>query len=116
MHLRSLSRDDLPSLALIGTEAFCDDNLQTILFPPKAVENGSLHRNILLRIRKCLVEIGTHCIVSESDEKDGFWSGKSEVLGYAFWTRVGKSEAARKWQTDSLFSSMTLRIFSTKPG
>ncbi|KAF7897097.1 hypothetical protein EAF00_005325 [Botryotinia globosa] len=39
-----------------------------------------------------------------SDEDDEFWSGESELLGYAFWTRVGKSEAAKKWQTDTLFS------------
>ncbi|KAA8567543.1 hypothetical protein MFRU_048g00410 [Monilinia fructicola] len=106
MHLRPLARDDLPSIADLGTVAFRDDNLQTIFFPPKAVENGSLRRNIILRIRKRLVETGTHCFVSESDETDEFWSGKPELLGYAFWVRVGKSEAARKWQTDTLFSKL----------
>ncbi|ESZ91272.1 hypothetical protein SBOR_8339 [Sclerotinia borealis F-4128] len=106
MHLRPVIRDDLPCIADIGTEAFRDDNLQTIFFPPKAVENGSLRRNIMLRIRRRLVETGTHCFVSVSDEKDEFWSGKPELLGYAFWVRVGKSEAAMKWQTDTLSSKL----------
>ncbi|KAM0194423.1 hypothetical protein ACHAPC_000897 [Botrytis cinerea] len=111
MHLRLLKRDDLPALADLGTEAFRDDNLQTILFPPEAVANGSLRRSINLRIRKRLVEAGTHCYVSMSDEDDEFWSGTPELLGYAFWTRVGKSEAAKKWQTDTLFSSMISPTF-----
>ncbi|KAK6601332.1 GNAT family protein [Botrytis cinerea] len=106
MHLRLLKRDDLPALSDLGTEAFRDDNLQTILFPPEAVANGSLRRSINLRIRKRLVEAGTHCYVSMSDEDDEFWSGTPELLGYAFWTRVGKSEAAKKWQTDTLFSKL----------
>ncbi|KAJ8065073.1 hypothetical protein OCU04_005786 [Sclerotinia nivalis] len=106
MHLRPLTRDDLPSVADLRSEAFRDDNLQTIFFPPKAVENGSLRRNIMLRIRKRLVEASTRCFVSVSDEKDEFWSGKPELLGYAYWTRVGKSEAANKWQTDNLFSKL----------
>ncbi|KAI9645760.1 hypothetical protein NHQ30_005192 [Ciborinia camelliae] len=106
MHLRPLARNDLPSIADIGTDAFRDDDLKPILFPPKDVENGYLRRSIMLRVRKRLVETGTHCFVSESDEKDEFWSGKPELLGYSFWVRVGKSEAARKCQTDTLFSKL----------
>ncbi|KAF7949208.1 hypothetical protein EAE96_008375 [Botrytis aclada] len=106
MHLRPLKRDNLPALVDLGTEAFRDDDLQTILFPPEAIANGSLRRNINLRVRKRLVEAGTHCYVSVSDEDDAFWSGESELLGYAFWTKVGKSEAAKKWQTDSLYSKL----------
>lgn len=106
MHLRPLTRNDLSSLADLGNEAFRDDNLQAIFWPPEAVENGSLRRTVMMRIRKRLVEVGTHCVVAVSDENDEFYSGTPELLGYSFWTRVGRSEAARKWQTDSLFNSM----------
>ncbi|CAD6447582.1 a0b476ac-209d-4a3f-bf69-f14ecd4d24f4 [Sclerotinia trifoliorum] len=114
MHLRPVTRDDLSSIADIASEAYRDDSLQRIFFPPKAVENGSQRRKSMLRIRKRLVEASTRCIVSVSDEKDEFWSGKPELLGYANWTRVGKSEAANNWQIDSLLSKLERTLITAE--
>jgi len=114
MHLRPLTRDDLTYTASISNVAFRDDPLHTMFFPPKAVESGSLRRNSMRRIRKRLVEKGTHCFVSESDEKDEFWSGQPEILGYVFWVRVGKSAAARKWQADTLFMKLERRLIGAE--
>ncbi|APA10127.1 hypothetical protein sscle_06g048970 [Sclerotinia sclerotiorum 1980 UF-70] len=114
MHLRPLTRDDLPYIADIVSEAYRDDPLQKIFFPPKAVENGSRRRKSMLRIRKRFVEANTRCIVSVSDENDEFWSGKPEFLGFSNWTRVGKSEAATKWQTDGLFAKLERTLITTE--
>jgi hypothetical protein len=85
--------------------AFRNDEVYSCFFPASAIESGAFRRSNLLRMRKRIVDVGIRGFVMESDEKDDFWNGESDILGYAFWSRAGTSEAARKWQTDSWYMS-----------
>jgi hypothetical protein len=105
MHIRPVTRNDISVLADIAVAAFRNDEMYSSFFPASAVESGAFRRNHLLRMRKRIVDVGMRGFVIESDENDDFWSGEKDILGYAFWSRAGTSEAARKWQTDSLYMS-----------
>ncbi|PQE03027.1 GCN5-related N-acetyltransferase protein [Rutstroemia sp. NJR-2017a BVV2] len=106
MHIRPVTRDDISVIADISVAAFRNDEMYSCFFPAAAVESGALRRSNLLRIRKRIVDVGIRGFVAESDENDDFWSGEKDILGYAFWSRAGTSEAARKWQTDSLYMKL----------
>jgi hypothetical protein len=108
MHIRATTRDDIPMIAEIASAAFRDDNLFSIFFPPVASNSSAFYRKNLLRVRKRFVDIGTRSFVAESDDTDEFWTGKSGILGYSFWTRNGKSDVARKWQADCFSMSTDL--------
>jgi len=64
-----------------------------------------LRRSQAIRFRMRLVSAGQLGFVVETEPGDPDWSGKPEVVGYAYFLRWGKDEAAKKWQTDSLFWS-----------
>ncbi|PQE13223.1 GCN5-related N-acetyltransferase protein [Rutstroemia sp. NJR-2017a BBW] len=114
MHIRPVTRNDISKLADIAVAAFRNDEVYSSFFPASAVESGAFRRSHLLRMRKRIVDVGMRGFVVESDEDDDFWNGEKDILGYAFWSRTGTSEAARKWQTDSLYMKLERGLIASE--
>jgi len=106
MYIRRITREDLPEVFAITSEAFATDELFAWLHPRQKEYPDDLPRSQRIRLRTRLVSAGQHGFVAVTEETDQDWSGKPEVVGYAFFIRKGNDDIARKWQTDSIFNSM----------
>lgn len=105
MFIRKLTRDDLPAVAAITRSSFAKDELFAWLWPKQDQYPDDIRRYQLIRLRTRLVSKGQHGFVMVTEESDADWTGKTEVVGYAFFERSGDDDAARTWQGDSLFNS-----------
>ncbi|PVH99442.1 acyl-CoA N-acyltransferase [Periconia macrospinosa] len=112
MHIRPLTRADLPSIAQISYQAFKDDELNAYLFPKQHEYPGDLRKFQLLRLRTRFVTQGMHGWVVVTDEKDGegMWKGKEEVVGFASLLRLGDDEKAKRWQADSWSNALERQL------
>lgn len=108
MRIRPLTRDDLPAVADIAFYAFEKDEFFGWLNPKRDKYPGDLRKsqNILLRTR--LVTPGQYGYVTVTEEGDLDWTGKEEIVGFAFYIRSEGDEAAKTWRKDTLFNSKVL--------
>src|SRR5690348_12108476 len=105
MLIRPITRDDLPRVCAIAFQAFKQDELLTWLYPNQDKYPDDLRRFQVLRLRSRLVSSGQLGFVVATEEGDAGWSGKEEVVGFAFFLRCGGDEQAKKWREDSWFKS-----------
>ncbi|OCL03900.1 acyl-CoA N-acyltransferase [Glonium stellatum] len=105
MHIRPLIRSDIPAVAEITNQTFSKDELFTWLYPHQSHFPDDLRRFQLIRLRTRLVEQGSHGFVAESEEGDAEWTGKPEVLGFAFYIRNGDDPIAEKWRKDPVMNN-----------
>ena len=105
MHVRPLIRSDIPAVAEITNQIFSKDKLFTWLYPHQDRFPDDLRRFQMIRLRTRLVERGSHGFVAESEEGDAEWTGKPEVLGFAFYIRNGNDAGAKKWRHDPPINS-----------
>lgn len=112
MLIRPLSRPDLPAVSQITHRAFSHDELFTWLYPHQDKYPDDLRRYQLIRLRTRLVQKGSHGFVAESEEGDAEWSGKPEILGFAFYIRGGRDEKAERWREDGWFEKLERSLLS----
>ena len=105
MHVRPLIRSDIPAVAEITNQTFSKDELFAWLYPHQDRFPDDLRRFQLIRLRTRLVERGSNGFVAESEEGDAEWTGKPEVLGFAFYIRNGNDAGAKKWRHDPPINS-----------
>lgn len=110
--MRRMLPADIPALADIATEAFWNDEVFAWIFPDRAQFPDDFKRNWVGIFRFHLYKPGWHCFVSETEEGDPMWSGRSDLTGFAMWERRGYSSVAKSWQQDSISNCMSL--FSIK--
>lgn len=112
MHIRPLIRSDIPAVAEITNQTFSKDELFTWLYPHQSHFPDDLRRFQLIRLRTRLVEQGSHGFVAESEEGDAEWTGKPEVLGFAFYIRNGDDPIAEKWRKDPVMNKLERHLLS----
>jgi len=105
MHIRPLIRGDLPDVKEITFQTFKNDEMYTYLQPNFNKYPDDVRRVMMIRLRTRAVGVGQIGLVAVTDEGDSSWTGRPEIAGYAFITRLGNDEGAKRWQTDSLFKS-----------
>ncbi|KAF2196002.1 hypothetical protein GQ43DRAFT_334579, partial [Delitschia confertaspora ATCC 74209] len=66
----------------------------------------------VIRIRKRFVQMGSHGFVVVTEPEDEEWTGKSEVVGFAFYVREGKDENAEKWMDRSIINKLERYLLS----
>lgn len=106
MYIRPLTREDLPAVAWMTNQTFAKDELYKWLYPHQDLYPDDLRRFQVIRLRTRLVDKGSHGFVMVTEQSDSDWTGRPEVMGFAFYVRSGDDEAGKKWQTDSWFNSM----------
>ncbi|MCJ1344883.1 hypothetical protein MMC31_003088 [Peltigera leucophlebia] len=112
MRMRRMLPADFLVLGDIATEAFWNDEVFAWIFPHRAQFPEDFKNTWVDMFRFHLHKPGWHCFVSETEEVDPIWSGRSELAGFAMWERQGHSNAAKFWQQDN-FSNCT-SLFSIK--
>ena len=105
MHIRPVTRNDLPEIGDLIFHTFQNDGLFKYLYPHQNQYPDDLRRQHLLRLRNRFVEVGSHGFVTVTDQSDADWKGTTEITGIAFCVRTGDDEVARRWRKDSLFNS-----------
>ncbi|KAF2646088.1 acyl-CoA N-acyltransferase [Massarina eburnea CBS 473.64] len=100
MHIRPITRDDLPAIIAISVEAFGDDELNSWIFPHRKEYPGDFRKFLTTRLRQREAGLGQHGFVAVTEEGDADWKGKCEVVGYAYFVRYGEDEGARKWKVE----------------
>lgn len=85
MHLRQGRVEDLSQVADIGTQALWNDEITQYLAPNRDKYPLLHHDHNLYRTKKRFFE-GDRLVVAVTDERDGSWSGKEEVTGFAYWS------------------------------
>jgi hypothetical protein len=111
MHIRSLTREDLPQLKEITFETFKNDAMYSYLQPKLKDYPDDFRRVAMIRFRTRIVSVGQHGFVAVTDEGDSSWNGRPEVAGVAFVVRYGDDEDAKRWQADPLFKSTSHHIY-----
>lgn len=106
MRVRSLTREDLPEVTAITFDAFEKDEFFGWLNPNRDKYPGDMRRNQSIRLRTRLVTPGQYGYVVVTEEGDPDWTGKEEVVGFAFYIRSLGDDAATIWRADTLFKSM----------
>lgn len=105
MRIRPLTRDDLPAVAEITFRSFENDELFEWLNPNGHKYPDDMRKSQSIRLRGRLVTPGQYGYVVVTEEKDSDWTGKEEVIGFAFYIRSAGDEAAKTWRKDTLFKS-----------
>lgn len=90
MHVRPLTRADIPAVAQVALAAFSKDELYQFLYPKLSTYPDDFRRAQVLHLRARLVQPGCHGYVAVSDSNDDGWDGTSHVLGYAFFQEMGE--------------------------
>ncbi|KAF2873565.1 acyl-CoA N-acyltransferase [Massariosphaeria phaeospora] len=101
-----MTRDDLPTVGAITYKTFAEDELFAWLSPKQHLYPDDVRRSQLLRLRKRLVNVGSHGIVMVTEKTDSGWTGNAEVVGFAFSCRTGDDAASHKWKTDSIANKL----------
>ncbi|KAF1973898.1 acyl-CoA N-acyltransferase [Bimuria novae-zelandiae CBS 107.79] len=112
MRVRSLTRDDLPAVADIAFHAFEKDEFFGWLNPGRDKYPDDLRRSQKILMRRRLVTPGQYGYVAETEEGDEDWTGKSEILGFAFYSRSVGDEAAKRWRADTLFNKFERKLLA----
>ncbi|KAH7113788.1 acyl-CoA N-acyltransferase [Dendryphion nanum] len=112
MHIRPLTRSDLPTVGTLAFEIFRRDELYQYLYPHHSQFPDDLRRHQLIRLRHRMAEVGSHGFVTVTDETDTDWTGKSEILAFAFFIRTGDDEGGRKWRGDSVGKKLERYLLS----
>ncbi|KAF2260146.1 acyl-CoA N-acyltransferase [Lojkania enalia] len=112
MFIRPITREDLPQAVAISNSIFRNDELFAWLFPRQHVYPDDLRRFQFLRFRTRLMMVGCHGFVMVTEESDPYWTGKEEVVGYAFFERTGDDAAAQKWRQDTIFRKIERYLLS----
>ncbi|OIW26920.1 acyl-CoA N-acyltransferase [Coniochaeta ligniaria NRRL 30616] len=91
LRLREATVDDIPAMARVGVDAFENDELNLVLFPPAPDLTPDRHYADRLRFRAWItldrmVKPGRITMVAVDDEKDG------QIAGYAQWTKPAPPE------------------------
>lgn len=117
MHLREMNREDIFDVGLIGVRAYEYDEVFNWLMPNAASVPDVYRQRQVLRAKQRMAEFGCVCIVAETEPSDPMYSGKPEIMGYAFWIRKGGGKDAKKWQDDrdSFSNSTIFRSQNTQP-
>lgn len=116
MRMRRMLPADIPALADLASEAFWNDEVFAWIFPDRAQFPDDFKRNWVGMFRSHLYKPGWHCFVSETEEGDPTWSGRSDLTGFAMWERRGYSSVAKSWQQDSISNCMSLSSVSRISG
>jgi hypothetical protein len=110
MHIRPITRADLPRVTEITYETFKTDEMYTYLQPNMGKYPDDSRRVMMVRLRSRIVGVGQIGLVAVTDEGDSSWNGRPEIAGYAYYIRLGNDEGAKRWQADSLFKSMSYLV------
>lgn len=105
MHIRPMTREDLPQVTEITFQTFKDDEMYSYLQPNMSKYPDDARRTMMIRLRARLVGVGQSGLVAVTDEGDTNWNGQSEIAGYAYYVRLGDDEGAKRWKTDTLYKS-----------
>ncbi|KAH7377796.1 acyl-CoA N-acyltransferase [Pyrenochaeta sp. MPI-SDFR-AT-0127] len=109
MHIRPLSRSDIPRVAAIALAAFEKDELYTFLYPRLQDYPDDFRRYQLISLRSRFVRLGCHGYVAVTD--------RDEIMGYAFFQRVAGPDAAdakkaQRWIQDSWLNKLERHLLS----
>lgn len=110
--MRRMIPADFPVLGNIAAEAFWNDEVFAWLFPHRAQFPEDFKNTWVNVFRFHLHKPGWHCFVSETEEIDSMWSGRSDLTGFTMWERQGQSNAAKSWQQDNFSNCMS--VFNIK--
>ena len=105
MRLRRLARDDLPKVTDIAFHAFEKDEFFGWLNPKRETYPGDMRRDQSIHLRTRIVTPGQYGYVVVTEERDPGWTGKEEVVGFAFYIRSAGDDAAKRWRATTLFNS-----------
>jgi hypothetical protein len=101
MHLRPMHLRDLPDVADLSAETQLDDEIVEFIAPGRDKYYTSYRNGFVRRMYARSLKPGWIYWVAETDEGDEPTALQKErgekELGYAAWTRVGKSPVARNW-------------------
>jgi hypothetical protein len=85
MYIREGLLQDLPYIADIGSEALIEDEITEYLAPYRKAYPLCHRDENLYRMRKRFFA-GDELIVVATDQGDKTWTGKDEIVGFAFWS------------------------------
>jgi hypothetical protein len=97
IRVRPAVYSDAPDIRAVQNAAFRKSALEEYLAPHRNEFPDDHVRNGLGKTKKALVSPGYWQFVAVVEE-----NGKEKIVGAALWTRRGKSEAAKRWQGDSI--------------
>ncbi|KAF2670029.1 Chitosanase-domain-containing protein [Microthyrium microscopicum] len=108
MRIRCMTYSDVGAVADIGKEVFANDKLFNWLYPYKNQFPNDSHRWQMLRLRRRLLERGSHGFVCETETGDNDWDETEGpvIVGYIFFIVKGNGEETQKWQIDSFMNKM----------
>jgi len=105
MHVRPLIRSDIPRVLEISGACFSSDELFRWMYPHQDRYPNDLRRYQLVRLRTRLVQQGGQGYVAETEAGCGCKGCSGEdggrIVGFGFFIREGRDEAARKWRAES---------------
>ncbi|KAJ4290223.1 hypothetical protein N0V90_010438 [Kalmusia sp. IMI 367209] len=110
MRIRPFIRADHPQVAEITFQAFQKDEFFDWLSPGRHKYPEDLRRSQRVRLRYRLVDVGQYGFVVVTEEGDPDWSGKEEIMGFAFLLRIGQDGKTVGWQADSLFNKIERQL------
>ncbi|KAI9789572.1 MAG: hypothetical protein M1816_005979 [Peltula sp. TS41687] len=110
MRIRSMTRDDIPSIATVCSEAFWDDDLWSWRHPYKSQYPEDFRACNVRLFKMSLCQPDCRVLVAETDQTDPDWQGSNVVVGCAIWERWGSSDVAKSWVQDSLFRKIERRL------
>ncbi|KAF2231435.1 acyl-CoA N-acyltransferase [Viridothelium virens] len=101
MHIRPTASADIYDVSILADLAFQDEEFWRWLTPGMYNYPNDRTRFYRLRTRgRAVTKGGCISLVAVTDDSDPEWSGREEIVGYAFWKRQGTSEQAKKWQKE----------------
>lgn len=100
MHIREATLADIPRLAEIWSIAFFDDAFYNTIFPRRREFLDDYRNMWTKKLQKRFLQLGEQYLVAETDVVDTNGRSRTEVTGWASWTRMGSSKAAEKIAAD----------------
>lgn len=102
MQIRRAVASDLKPAAAIIARAWLHSPVNEYLLPYRNNHPSAYQEYNLRSLKSIIGKNQVFMVVAETEPSDAVCSGKSEIVGYATWMRMGEIEATRKiWGSDN---------------
>jgi hypothetical protein len=110
MLIRQATFQDVPYIVDIFEIGRSDSKLFHWLLPFHKEHPNYSRKVHLARTKMQILHPKTHGYVAITESSDPTWTGKSEIVGYAFWIRNGNDDIMKQQLTRNTWSESKLRI------